>query len=313
MAQAKHLPSNLMEAIRYFADPDVCVDFVASLRWADGPVCPTCEGTEHSYLTTRRLWKCKSCNRQFSVKVGTIFEDSALSLDKWLCAIWLIANSKNGVSSHELARSIGTTQKSAWFMLHRIRLAMATGTFEVLEGTVEVDETFIGGKAENMHARDRDRKLGRKGRKGGHGNKTVVVGAVERGGRVTAKVVPDVRQNTLEAHIYDHVIQGSTVYTDNASAYKALDLAYNHATVNHVDTYVDGDVHTNTIENFWAVLKRSLHGTYVAVQPFHLFRYLDERMFAYNERHRDDQGRFLAVVAMASGRRLTWAELTGKG
>lgn len=313
METAKRLPTNLMEAIRYFADLDVCVDFVAGLRWENGPVCPTCEGTEHSYLTTRRLWKCKACKRQFSVKVGTIFEDSALPLDKWLCAIWLIANSKNGISSHELGRSIGVTQKSAWFMNHRIRLAMATGTFEVLEGTVEVDETFIGGKAMNMHAKDRSRKLG-KARSGSHGdNKSIVVGAIERGGRVTTKVVPDTRRDSLEPLIYDHVIQGSTVYTDSWSGYRQLHLGYNHGTVNHDEFYVDGDIHTNSIENFWSVLKRALHGTYVSVEPFHLFRYLDERMFAFNERHRDDQGRFLAVLATVSGRRLTYAELTGKG
>src|SRR3954452_2903592 len=155
----KSLPTNLMEAIRYFADPDVCVEFVANLRWANGPVCPTCEGTEHSYLTTRRLWKCKACKRQFSVKVGTIFEDSPIPLDKWLAAIWMIANTKNGVSSHELSRSIGLTQKSAWFVLQRIRLAMQTGSFDKLDGEVEVDETFIGGLARNMHARDRARRI----------------------------------------------------------------------------------------------------------------------------------------------------------
>jgi len=304
------LPTNLLEAARYFADPDVCVEFVAKLRWADGPTCPICQSTEHSYLKTRRLWKCKNCKKQYSVKKGTIFEDSAIALDKWLCAIWLIANSKNGISSYELGRSIGITQKSAWFVLQRIRLAMSTGSFESFDGTVEVDETFIGGKAANMHRSD-PRRATRKAAL--TGNKTIVVGAVERGGRVIAKVVPDTTQATLEAHVYDNVIQGSTVYTDNHTSYQALHLAYTHGSVNHsADEYVRGDVHTNTIENFWSLLKRSLHGTYISVEPFHLFRYLDERMFTYNERHRDDQGRFMLVMAMVTGRRLTYAELTGK-
>jgi len=151
MDELKNLPRTLIEAIRYFSDQDVCVQFVAQLRWPDGPVCPSCGGTEHSYLKTRRVWKCKACKRQFSVKVGSVFEDSAIPLDKWLAAMWMIANSKNGVSSHEMARSLGITQKSGWFLLHRVRLAMQTGTFEKLDGEIEVDETFIGGKARNMH------------------------------------------------------------------------------------------------------------------------------------------------------------------
>jgi transposase-like protein len=315
MAKAKRLPTNLMEAIRYFADPAVCIEFVADLRWPDGPTCPRCGSQEHSFLSTRSLWKCKACKKQYSVKAGTIFEDSPLPLDKWLCAIWLIANSKNGVSSHELGRSIGITQKSAWFVNHRIRLAMMTGTFESFDGTVEVDETFIGGRAKYMHKRDRDRKIGPKGKVAQGNNKTIVVGAIERGGRVTTKIIPDARAMNLEPIIFDNVIQGSVVYTDHHHGYKAISQygAYEHHTVNHSnDEYVRGDVHTNTIENFWSVVKRALHGTYISVEPFHLFRYMDERVFCFNERHRDDQGRFLAVLAMVSGRRLTYAELTGK-
>src|SRR6058998_609267 len=149
--KTKPLPKTLLEATRYFSDLDVCIDFVAKLRWPDGPICPRCEGREHSYLTTRRLWKCKACKKQFSVKVGSIFEDSAIPLDKWMIAIWLIANSKNGISSHELGRALGIAQKSAWFVNHRISLAMQEGSFEKFDGEVEVDETFVGGKAVNMH------------------------------------------------------------------------------------------------------------------------------------------------------------------
>src|SRR6266545_5383233 len=168
------LPSTLLEAVRYFSDLDVATEYVAKLRWPSGPVCPNCGGLDHSFLKTRRIWKCKACKRQFSVKVGTIFEDSALGLDKWLPAVWLIANSKNGISSHELGRALGTTQKSAWFMLHRIRLAMQTGSFHKLDGEVEVDETYIGGKARNMHKRDRVRKITWTGGK----DKAVVLGMI---------------------------------------------------------------------------------------------------------------------------------------
>src|SRR5438552_5756472 len=195
MSTRKRQPRTLLEAIRYFSDLDICTEFVAGLRWPDGPVCPSCDGREHSYLTTRRLWKCKACKRQFSVKVGTIFEDSAISLDKWLASIWLIANSKNGISSHELGRAVGLTQKSAWFVLHRIRLAMQTGTFQKLSGKVEVDETFIGGKARNMHKAKRERMIHGRGAVG----KSVVMGLLERHGKVRTKVVPDTKKKTLQA------------------------------------------------------------------------------------------------------------------
>ncbi|MBX3283962.1 MAG: IS1595 family transposase [Actinobacteria bacterium] len=295
-----------MEAIRYFSDPDVCVEFVASLRWEDGkPVCPECGGMDHSFLTTRRLWKCKACKKQFSVKVGTIFEDSPLGLDKWLCAIWLIANSKNGISSHELGRSIGVTQKSAWFMLHRIRLAMQTGSFDKFDGIVEVDETFIGGLARNMHKNKRPKGTGFVG-------KTIVAGALNRGGEVTARVVPNTKTTTLTGHVEDVVEPGATVYTDAHSGYRTLARDYEHATIDHATHYVDGQVHTNGMENFWSLLKRGLHGTYISVEAFHLFRYIDERVFTFNHREATDLGRFSTVVEMAAGRRLTWDQVTGK-
>lgn len=307
-------PTNLVEAIRYFSDPDVCVEFVSKLRWNDGPVCPSCDGKEHSYLTTRRLWKCKACKRQFSVKVGTIFEDSPIPLDKWLAAIWLIANSKNGISSHELGRAIGLTQKSAWFVLHRVRLAMQTGTFRRFDGEVEVDETFVGGKAGNMHQSRRAKQPTRVGQPGT--NKSVVVGSLKRGGKkpskVQAAVLPGVKRAKLHGHVHSTVQPGSTVYTDALPSYTGLDEDFDHATIDHAEKYIVGRVHTNGIENFWALLKRGLHGTYVSVQPEHLFRYLDERVFIFNMRDLSDLGRFTAVLQTVAGRRLTWAELTGK-
>ena len=306
--EAGKAPTNLIEAIRYFSDEDVCVAYVASLRWPNGPVCPQCEGTEHSYLTTRRLWKCKACKKQFSVKVGTIFEASPIGLDKWLAAIWLIANSKNGISSHELGRAIGLTQKSAWFVLHRIRLAMQTGSFAKLDGTVEVDETFIGGKSINMHKDVRARKITGTGGM----DKTAVVGFRQRDGEVRASIVPDRKRKTLQSAVRDQVEPGSSVYTDSLSSYTGLSDDYDHATVDHAERYVIGRVHTNGIENFWALLKRGLKGTYVSVAPAHLFRYLDERMFTYNRRDLDDFGRFVTVLQRVSGRRLTYAELTAR-
>ncbi len=217
------LPESLIEAIRYFADIDVCTEFVAKMRWPEGPVCERCGGIEHSYLSTRRVWKCKGCKRQFSVKVGTIFEDSPLGLDKWLPAVWLIANSKNGISSHELARSLGVTQKSAWFMLHRIRLAMQAGNFDKIDeidGIAEIDETFIGGKARNMHKAERARKITGTGGK----DKTIVVGALERGGKVRATVADDRSARTLQGYVRENVATGATVYTDALNSYTGLVL-----------------------------------------------------------------------------------------
>jgi transposase-like protein len=305
----KKPPTTLLEAIRYFADLDVATEFVAALRWPQGAICPDCGGKEHSYLTTRRLWKCKACKRQFSVKVGTIFEDSPIPLDKWLASIWMIANAKNGISSYELGRSVGLSQKSAWFVLHRIRLAMQTKTFDKISGEVEVDETFIGGKSQFMHPDVRRRKV--RGT-GFSGDKTAVMGILIREGDVRAMVIPNTRKGTLQGRVREHVEPGTSVYSDASRSYIGLREDYDHATVDHATTYVDGRVHTNGLENFWSLLKRSLKGTYISVEPFHLFRYLDEQVFRFNARKDNDLGRFVNVVARVSGRRLTYDALTGK-
>ncbi|HEV2922954.1 MAG TPA: IS1595 family transposase [Solirubrobacteraceae bacterium] len=310
LLQGQKPPANLLEAVRYFADLDVATEFVAKLRWPNGPVCPRCGCVEYSYLTTRRVWKCKACKRQYSVKVGTIFEDSKLGLDKWLPAVWLAANSKNGVSSHELARALGITQKSAWFMLHRIRLAMQTESF--LKGEVEVDETFVGGKVGYMKRDARERKgITRRGGLGQH--KTAVMGFRERGsGTVHAEVIPNAKGATLKPIVAERVQDGSTIYTDQWNGYTGLEERFTHETVNHAEEYVRGRVHTNGIENFWAMLKRGLNGTYVSVDPEHLFRYVDERVFTYNGRGLTDLGRFSQVLGSVAGRRLTYAEVTGR-
>lgn len=306
-------PRTLLDAVRYFEDPDRCLAFAMRFRWPNGkPVCPRCGGLEHSFLTTRRIWKCKGCRRQFSLKVGTIFEDSPIGCDKWLPAMWMVANSKNGVSSHELARALGVTQKTAWFMCHRLRLAMKTKTFEKLDGEVEVDETFIGGLARNMHKDVRSRKITGTG----HANKTIVAGGLERGtdvepSRVHVAVIPDRSRASLRGHIEHTVEAGTSLYTDEWQGYTGLEGDYAHKTVDHAIEYVSGRVHTNGIENFWSLLKRGLKGTYVCAQPYHLHRYLDERVFTFNERQRDDLGRMTATLSEVGGRRVTYKELTG--
>lgn len=311
-----HLPTTFVEAARYFSDLDVATDFVAKLRWPDGPVCPECGGKEHSYLSTRRIWKCKDCRKQFSVKKGTIFEDSPLPLDKWLLTIWELANDKNGISSLELAGKIGVTQKSAWFMLHRVRLAMQTGSFEKyddkFDGAVEVDETLIGGKARNMKLARR-RELEKSGQKiGPKTGKTAVMGFRQRGGDIAVNVIEGTRKSELQKEVRKRVKPDATVITDELGSYRGLDAHYQHLVINHAEKYVDGQVHTNGIENFWALLKRGLGGTYVSVRPFHLFRYLDEQVYRYNKRELANTERVAGILREISGRRLTYDELTGK-
>jgi transposase-like protein len=322
--ESEKLPKSLREATRYFADPDVCVDFVASMRWPDGVTCPHCEGKRVSYLSSRRIWKCmaKECHKQFSVKTFSVFEDSAIPLDKWLTAVWLVVNCKNGISSYELMRDLKVTQKSAWFMLHRIRLALRSGNWEMFggedSGPVEVDETFVGGKIKNMHkakAREKFHGIPRSGASG----KAIVMGMRDRETRqVRAKVIPNVKRETLQNEILSNVSPKSTVYTDSWIGYHSLaEKDFVHETVNHLDEYVRGQVHTQGIENFWSLLKRGLNGTYVAVEPFHLEAYVDEQMFRYNNRATkdnplDDTDRFMLAVSQIAGKRLTYAELTGK-
>ena len=303
-------PKTLIKAIEFFADPDNALQYLAAKRWPDGVTCPYCEAGEPMFLSTRRIWKCRKCRTQFSVKVGTIFEDSPLSLGKWLTAVWLISNCKNGVSSYEIARDLGITQKSAWFMLHRIRDAMQdTQTGSKLSGEVEVDETFIGGKARNMHRTKRERVITGTGGK----DKIVVMGILERGGNVRAMVVDNRRKKELQKQVREHVEAGTAIFSDELKSYDGLSADYQHAVINHAVEYVNGKVHTNGMENFWSLLKRGLHGTYISVEPFHLFRYIDEQAFRYNNREdMADGDRFALACSKIAGKRLTWNKLTGK-
>ena len=299
-------PKTLQEAIIYFSDLQNCIDFISALRWVDGVTCPHCQSKEQYYLATRKIWKCKACKKQFSVKVGTIFEDSPIGLDKWLCAIWLIANAKNGISSYEIQRALGVTQKTGWFMLHRIRLAMQNGSFDKLSGHVEVDETYVGGKVANMHKGKRDERE-QQGR--GSVGKAIVVGLLERNGQVRTKVVKKAKKKVLHNLIRDNVEQGTNFYTDAFKSYDGLTQEYIHETIDHATEYVRGNVHTNGIENFWSLFKRALRGTYVNIDSEHLFRYLDEQTFRFNNRKTTDSVRFALVVHMVTGKRITYDQL----
>ena len=313
-------PETLQEAITYFSDPERCFVYAVNLRWPDGHItCPRCGGDRHSFIKTRLLWFCKGCKKQFTVKVKTIFEDSPITLDKWMTVVWMLVNCKNGISSYEIGRSIGVTQKTAWFMLQRVRNALHNRGFGKTkiggpDTEVEADETFVGGLAKNMH-RDRRARYQRDWNlKAGTSGKAIVQGMLDRNMRqVRAQVVPNVKRETLQNQILKNVRYGTKVYTDNAIGYDNLKYKFVHDFVNHAERYVKGRVHTNGMENFWSLLKRSLKGTYVAVEPFHLFRYVDEQVFRFNNRKdSDDSTRFAQAMSQIVGRHLTYAELTGK-
>jgi transposase-like protein len=304
-------PKTLQDAILHFAEFENCKSFVITLRWPDGVVkCPRCQSEKIFWIEKERVWKCygKHDHAKFSLKTGTIMEDSPIGIDKWLTALWLIVNCKNGVSSCEVARDLGITQKSAWFLNHRIRRAIHSGSFEKLSGECEADETFIGGKARNMHIGARKRRITGTGTK----DKTAVMGIMERGGKVRTSVVPNRKRHALQSEVKKHVEAGSALYTDALLSYDGLARDYAHQVIDHAVAYVDGNVHTNNLENFWSLLKGGISGTYVSVEPFHLFRYLDEQAYRYNKRKdMDDYDRFKLAASQMIGKRLTWDNLTG--
>ncbi len=334
----------LQQAITHFADRENCRQFMVFIRWPDGvPRCPYCDATKLTWMPNANQYRCYGVHpkQKFSLKVGTVFEDSAIGLDKWLPAVWLLANSKNGISSYEVSRALGVTQKTAWFMLHRIRLAMVAKSFGKLGGSdsgpVEVDEAYIGGHPKNKHLGKRDPGHGKKylldedGDRAGLNpdyvphvcgratKKTAVFGMLDREARqVRAHVVPEVKREVLMEAILSNIEKGSTIYSDGLSDYKPLrNMEFIHDTVNHANEYVRGQVHTQGIENFWSLLKRGLRGTYVAVEPFHLDRYIGEQVFRFNNRATkdnplNDSDRFMLAMSQISGKRLTYAELTGK-
>jgi hypothetical protein len=303
-------PKTLLEAVNFFSNYENCRQFMIELRWNDGIVlCPRCRSADVLYMEKARLYFCRAKHEKakFSLKVGTIFEDSPLSLSKWLPAAWLISNCKNGISSYELARALGVTQKSAWHMLHRLREAMTDETGKLGGGnTVECDETFVGGKVKNMHKSKRPKD----GAYGQHG-KAVVLGMLERGGRVKAQVVAGRTKQQLNPIMTENVEAGSHIITDELTTYGFLETPYNREVINHAFEYVQGHIHTNGIENFWSLLKRSLGGTYISVEPFHLDAYVAEQVFRYNNRKdADDFARFATCMMGIQGKRLTYQALT---
>lgn len=318
-AAKEFCPTTLQQAIKHFSDLDEANNFMVAIRWADGVVCPHCQSKNIGKMSPkRRVWNCKECKKQFSVKVGTVFEDSPLGLDKWLPALWLISNAKNGISSYEIHRALSVTQKTAWFMLHRIRLAMQQGSFEKIKGQAEADETFIGGKAKNMHKAKRKERIAGRGATG----KEIVMGILDRGERkatkkkpakkssVRVKHVADTKLETLQCEIREHILPGAEIFTDMSQSYEGLNPEFIHQAVDHAVCYAIGQVHTNGIENFWCLLKRTIRGTYVSVDSYHLRRYLDEQAFRFNERGGKDADRFVQVLESVAGRRLTYKELT---
>ena len=313
-------PKTLQAAIEFFADEDRAHAYFVQQRWPDGDVkCPICGGENPRWLAKQRRFECRNKHprKQFSVKVGTIFEDSPIPLKSWLLAVWQITNCKNGISSYELARALGVTQKTAWFMNHRIRLAMQDpSTGGKLDGEVEVDETYIGGKSRNMNRSQRQRHLKGRGKRNAWAGKVAVMGLLHRHeqkgkSRVRTTPVDNIRTYRLNQEVGKHVQDGSTVYTDALASYRPLDLYYQHKVIDHAEKYVDGQVHTNGLENYWSLLKRGIRGTYVSVEPFHLFRYLDEQAFRFNERSLTDSERFAMALRHVAGKRVTFTQLTG--
>jgi transposase-like protein len=315
----------LIEAIQFFSDYENCRQFMISVRWADGIVrCPQCGSERVTYLANARVYRCYEDHprQKFSLKVGTVFEDSPIPLEKWLPAMWLLVNCKNGVSSYEIHRDLGVTQKSAWFMLHRIRLAVQSNSFVKMGGDapVEVDETFIGGKARNMHMDVKKRRITGTGPI----DKSAVMGVLQRGdkakgigSKVQTVVISNRKKKTLQAEVKARVEAGSALYSDALKSYEGLEAEFVHKVVDHAVEYVRGNVHTNGLENYWSLTKRTISGTYVSVEPFHLFRYLDEQEFRFNNRGdkqnpMHDGDRFRLALSQIVGKRLTYEHLTGK-
>jgi|SRR5579884_290411 len=307
------IPQTLKEAIELFSDEEFSFNFLVNFRWPEGVKCPFCGSiARHAFIKTRKTWQCKECKKRFTIKVGSIMEDSPLPLSTWFAAMWLISNAKNGISSYEVARALGVTQKTGWFLLHRVRHIMQTGSVEKMSGPIEVDETFIGGLEKNKHT-SKKQNAGR----GGVG-KQIVMGILERGiekgeSKVRTKVVSDTGKDTLQSEIKAQVEPGAEVYTDAHKGYHGLDEDFKHAFVDHAIAYAEGRVHTNGIENFWSLFDRMLGGTYIHIDPRHLASYFDEESYRFNHQKTSDAGRFLTALMAITGKRLTWEELTERG
>lgn len=297
---------SLDDLTSYFVTDKKCVEYFEQARWNGERACPHCGGLRTYTLKGVGKYKCgeKGCRLLFSITTGTYFENTKLPLRKWLIAMYLCLNHKKGVSSLQLAETLGITQKSAWFVLHRLRAILHEQRPDMLLGEdkmVEVDETFIGGKEVNKHRSKKDKQAPQD--RHGHNGKKVVVGAMERGGKVRALAIDNASKKSLEPFVHGNVKEGARVITDEWSGYRGLKQRYTHDTIQHgAKEYVVGDIHTNTIENFWSVVKRCLYGTYHQVSRKHLQAYLNEFTFRFSTRHNSGEQRFRGALANCHGR-----------
>ncbi len=298
---------SLFDLLKAIPDEQAAIDHFTAIRWQKGAFCPLCGSARKiHHFADKKTHKCADCRRRFSIKVGTIFQETKIPLQKWLMAVWLITSHKKGIASTTLARDIDVTQKTAWFMLHRLRHAALTKSFNApLDGTVEVDETYVGGKEKNKHAKDR---VG--GKQGGAG-KAIIVGLLDRDGDLRTIHTPNIRGGKVKAIVLDNVEAGSTVMTDDHLVYSGLEKTFTHHTVNHsIGEYVREDViHTNGIESVWALLKRQIIGIHHYVSPKHLSRYLDEMTWRFNRRDQEDAGRLNDLLKFSDGKRLPYKVL----
>ena len=298
--------STIIQISDFFQDEKKCLKYLAFKRWNnEKPTCPHCGVIGAYKFSDEKRYKCSTCRQQFTVTVGTIFEGSKIPLRKWFIAIFMVINHKKGISSHQLARDLTVTQKTAWFMLHRIRYALKQGSYE-LKGIIEADETFVGGKNKNRHW---DKKIkGTQGRS--HSDKTPVLGMIERGGEVRAFVIKNTRAEHLKPVIQNNVERGSTLMTDEWRAYRELGKQYNHIWIDHSKgQYAVGDFTTNRIENFWSHLKRGIIGVYHYTSPKHLQYYVNESTFRFNTRSLTNAERLDNTIGRCDGMRLTYKSL----